>query len=76
MVSQIKITLIYPDCLPTGVAVLGKHAVKAGEAVGPALAHDVPLPAQVAVALEAGKVLHVPGSPLRLRALVREYYLE
>ena len=69
-------TLVHPDRLSAGVAVFGEHAVEAGEAVGPSLPHDVPLPAQVAVALEAGEVLHVPGSALGLSALVRENYLK
>ena len=69
-------TLVHPNSFPTGVAVLGKHAVEAGEAVGPSLPHDVPLPAQMTVALEAGEVLHVPGASLGLGALVRENYLK
>ena len=63
-------TLVHPNSFPTGVAVLGKHAVEAGEAIGPALPHDVALAPQLAVALEAGKVLHVPSSTLRLGTLV------
>ena len=65
-------TLVHPNSFPTGVAVLGKHAVKAGEAVGATLSHDVALPAQVPVALKAGKVLHVPSTTLGLGALVGE----
>ena len=65
-------TLVHPNSFPTGVAVLGKHAVKAGEAVGPALSHDVALSSQVPVALKAGKVLHVPSTTLGLGALVGE----
>ena len=68
--------MINPNGLAAGIAILGEHAVKAGQAVGPALAHDVPLPAQVAVTLEAGKVLHVPGASLGLCAFVREDYLK
>ena len=65
-------TLVHPDRLSAGVAVFGEHAVKAGEAVGPALSHDVALSSQVAVALKAGKVLHVPSTTLGLGALVGE----
>ena len=68
--------MVHAYRLPTGVAVLGEHAVEAAEAVGPALPHDVSLPAEVPVALEAGEVLHVPGAALGLRALVREDDLE
>jgi hypothetical protein len=68
--------LIDPDGLAAGVAILGEHAVEAGEAVGSTLAHDVALTAQVLVAFEAGKVFHVPGSPLSLSTLVREDYLK
>lgn len=62
--------MIYTDGLPAGVAVLGEHGVEAAQAVGAALPHDVPLPSQLCVALEAGKVFHVPGAPLGLGALV------
>ena len=68
--------MVHPNGLPTGVAVLSKHAVEAGETVGPALPHDVPLAAQMTVALEAGEVLHVPGTTLGLGALVGENYLK
>ena len=69
-------TLVHPDRLSAGVAVFGEHAVEAGETVGPALPHDVPLAAQVSVALEAGEVFHVPGSTLGFGALVGENYLK
>jgi hypothetical protein len=69
-------TLIDPDGLAAGVAILGEHAVEAGEAVGSTLAHDVALTAQVLVAFETGKVFHVPGPPLSLSTLVREDYLK
>ena len=69
-------TLVHPNSFPTGVAVLGKHAVEAGEAVRAALSHDVSLPAQVSVALKAGEVFHVPGAALGLGTLVRENYLK
>ena len=68
--------MVHPDGLPAGVAVLSKHAVEAGETVGPALPHDVPLTTQVTVALEAGEVFHVPGAALGLGTLVRENYLK
>ena len=71
-----SLTLVNPNSLSTRVAVLGEHAVEAGEAVGPSLPHDVPLPTQVTVALEAGEVLHVPGATLGLGALVGENYLK
>ena len=65
-------TLVHPNSFPTGVAVLGKHAVEAGEAVGPSLSHDVPLATQVSVAFKASKMLHVPSPTLGLGALVGE----
>ena len=74
--SSSQLTLIHPDGFPAGVAVLSEHAVEAGEAVRPALPHDVPLAAQVSVALEAGEVFHVPGSTLGFGALVGENYLK
>lgn len=42
------------------------------EAEGPPIPHDVPLAPQLAVALEAGEVLHVPRPSFGLRALVGE----
>lgn len=57
---------------PAGVAVLGVEGLEAGAAVGPALLHDVALAPQHRVALEAAEVLHVPVTPLRLGALIRE----
>ena len=68
--------MVNPNSLSTRVAVLGKHAVEAGEAVWPALPHDVPLSPEVSVALETREVLHVPSPALGLRALVRENYLK
>ena len=68
--TQSLLTLVNPNSLSTRVAVLGEHAVEAGEAVWPALPHDVPLAPQLAVALEAGKMLHVPGPALSLGTLV------
>ena len=72
----IKLTLVHSNSLTAGVAVLSKHAVEAGETVGPAFPHDVPLTTQVTVALEAGEVFHVPGSTLGFGALVGENYLK
>lgn len=66
------LTLIHADGLPAGVAVLGEHGVEAVEAEGPPIPHDVPLAPQLAVALEAGEVLHVPRPSFGLRALVGE----
>jgi hypothetical protein len=65
-------TLIHADNFSAGIAVFGEHAVEAGQAVGAPLPHDVPLAPELAVALEAGEVQHVPGPALGLRALVRE----
>lgn len=64
--------MIDSNGFPAGIAVLGEDGVEAVEAVRPRIPHDVPLPAQDSVALETGKVAHVPGFALRLRALVRQ----
>jgi len=66
------LALVHPDGLPAVVAVLGEHRVEAVQTVRFALAHDVPLAAQLLVALVAGEVVHVPRPALRLRALVRQ----
>ena len=64
--------MIHPDGFSAGVTILGEHAVKASEAVRPALPHDVALAPEEVVTLETGEVLHVPRPALRLSALVRE----
>nr|CAD7200308.1 unnamed protein product [Timema douglasi] len=69
-------TLVDADGFATRVAVFREHGVEAVQAVGMSIPHDVALSAQLAVALEAGKVLHVPRTTLRLRALVRQDYLQ
>ena len=69
------LSLVHADVLPAGVTELGKQVLKAGTAVGPAVPHDVALSAQLAVALHAAEMVHVPTGPLRLRALVRKYDL-
>ena len=48
--------MIHANNFSTGIAVLGEHAVEAGQAVGPPLPHDVPLAPELPVALEAGEV--------------------
>lgn len=60
------------DVLGAGVAVLGVEGLEAAAAVGPAVLHDVPLPPQHGLALEAAEVLHVPVPPFSLGALVGE----
>jgi hypothetical protein len=69
-------TLVNADGLTTGVAIFGKHAVKAGETVRPSIPHDVSMGSQLQIALVAGKVLHVPGPTLGLGALIRKYDLQ
>lgn len=69
------LALVDADGLAARVAVLGEAGVEAGQAVGPRLAHDVALPAQLPRALGAREVLHVPRAPLCFRALVRQDYL-
>lgn len=66
------LSLVDANGLATIVAVLGEHRVKAEQAIGLPLPHDVALPAQLLVALVAGKVVHVPGTSLGLGALVRQ----
>ena len=65
-------TLIHADGLPARVAVLGKHAVEAGQTIRPPVPHDVSLSPKLEITLETGKVLHVPRAALGLGALVGE----
>lgn len=58
------------DVLGAGVAVLGVQGLKAAAAVGPPILHDVALPPQHRLALEAAEMLHVPVPPFGLGALV------
>lgn len=60
------------DGLPAGLARLGKEAVEAAAAAGPAAPHHVALPAQRRVALQAAEVLRVPAPALCLDALFQE----
>lgn len=70
------LSLVDANGLAAIVAVLGEHRVEAEQAVGLPLAHYVALPAQLLVALVAGKVVHVPGTSLGLGALVRQDNLQ
>jgi len=64
------LSLIHANGLATIVTVLGEHGVEAEQAIGLPLPHYVTLSAQLLVALMAGKVIHVPGTSLRLGALI------
>ena len=69
-------TLINADNFSAGITVFGEHAVETGEAVGSSLPHDVTLAPQLPVALEAGKVKHVPSTALSLGTLIGQNDLE
>lgn len=58
------------DVLSTRFAVLCIERLKAATTERPAILHDVPLPTQNGLALETGKVVHVPVAALCLCALV------
>ena len=62
----------HTDMFPTGVTVLGVEGLEAGAAVGPSLLHDIALAPQHRLALKTAEVLHVPVTPLCLRALIRK----
>ena len=64
------LTLIHADCFATSITIFGKHAVETAQAVRSAFSHDVALPTQLAVALKAGKMGHVPSPAFGLGALV------
>ena len=65
-------TLINSYGFTTGITVLGKHAVEAGQTVRSAFSHYVALTSQVSITFKAGKVLHMPGSSFSLGTLIRE----
>ena len=64
------LTLIHADCFATSITIFGKHAVETAQAVRSAFSHDVALPTQLAVALKAGEMGHVPCPAFGLGALV------
>ena len=70
------LTLVNTYSFSASIAVLGKHAVEARQAIGFPVSHYVPLAAKLEVTLVAGEVLHVPSAALGLRALIGEDYLE
>jgi len=70
------LALVNANPVATRVAELGKQAVKAAQAEGPSVAHDVAFAAQLLVALETRKMLHVPRAALGLCALVRKDNLQ
>lgn len=67
--------MVHADGVSARVAVFGEQPVEALQTVRPAVPHDVPLAAQLLVALQAREVFHVPRASLRLRALVGQDYL-
>jgi hypothetical protein len=69
------LTLVNANRLATVIAILSKHVVEAAQTVRLAFSHDVSLTAQLLVAVEAGKVLHVPSAALSFRAFVGQNYL-
>lgn len=64
------LSLVYSNGLPAVVTVLCEHGVEADQTERLPFPHDVPLATQLLVALEAGKVFHVPGTSLSLCALI------
>ncbi|KAM4885075.1 uncharacterized protein FYW23_012118 isoform 1-T4 [Sylvia borin] len=65
-----------PAGTATGLARLGKEALEAAPAAGPAAPHHVALPPQGLVALQAAEVLQVPAPALGLDALLHEDQLQ
>lgn len=58
------------DVLPAGLTVLGVQGLEAAAAERAAVLHDVPLPSQGRLTLQAAEVPHVPVATLRFCALV------
>lgn len=68
--------MVDADGLSARVTVLGEHGVEAVKTIRPAISHDVPLATELSVTFEAGEVLHVPGTTLSLRTLIRQDNLQ
>ena len=66
------LTLIDTYRLATKIAIFSKHVIKAAETIRLSLTHNVPLTAQLLIAVKACKVLHMPSSSLRFRAFIRK----
>ena len=63
------------DMLPARLAVLCIQGLEAAAAEWAAVLHDVPLPAQDRLALQAAEVFHVPMPTLSFCALISKNYL-
>jgi hypothetical protein len=70
------LALVDADGVAARVAELSEEAVEATKAERATVSHDVPLAAQLLVALEAREMFHVPRSTLGFGALVCEDYLQ
>lgn len=63
------------NMLPARLAVLCIQGLEAAAAERAAVLHDVPLPTQDRLALQAAEVFHVPMPTLSLCALISKNYL-
>jgi hypothetical protein len=66
------LSLIYTNSLTTCIAILGEHAVEAGQTVRSPFPHYVPLTSQVPITFKAGKMFHMPGSSFCFGTLIGE----
>lgn len=67
--------MVHADRVAARIAILGEQTVETLQTVRTAVPHDVPLAAQLLVALQAREVFHVPSAALRFRTLVGQYNL-
>lgn len=70
-----RVAATLTNMLPTGFTVLSVERLEAATAEGAAILHDVPLPPQYRLTLQAAEVFHVPVATLGFCALISKDYL-
>lgn len=70
------LSLVHTYRIATRITVFRKSGIKTVEAEGASISHHVSLPAELAVALEAAKMSHVPGSTFGFGAFISKDYLK
>ena len=76
LATMSHLSLVHADLLSATITELREASLEALAAIRLVIFHDISLTAQLLVAVEAGKVLHVPTSFLSLCAFVCKDYLQ